>query len=138
MKRVALLGVAAVTLLALTTAGHAATTLKFITNETGSRDTERGFIFKEDVFQNGVKVGTDRGVCKFVIPAGSSQPTGARCKITITLADGKIILSARLSFSANRGPLTVTGGTGEYAGATGKGTYRNKRDDTTAVTLHLD
>jgi hypothetical protein len=138
MKRLALFGVAAVTLFAFVTAGHAATTLKFVTKETGGRDTERGFIFKEDVFQNGVKVGSDRAVCRYVIPAGSSQPTGARCRITITLADGKIIVSGRLSFSANHGRLIVTGGTGGYAGASGAGVYRNKPDETTAVTLHLD
>jgi hypothetical protein len=138
MKRLALFGVAAATLFSFLTAGHAATTLKFVLKQTSLRETGDGFIFKEDVFQRGAKVGSDRGVCKYVVPAGSSEPTGAKCKITITLAGGKIVLSGKLSFSSDRGPLTVTGGTGEYAGASGTGSYRNKADETTALTLHLD
>ncbi len=138
MRRFLLVGLVATMAVVYVTAASATTTLKFITKETSTKETAKGFIFKEDVLQNGSKVGTDRGVCKYIIPSGADQPTGASCVITISLADGKIILSAELAFDANGGPVKVTGGTGEYANASGTGTYRNKPNNRTAVTLHLN
>ena len=116
----------------------AATTLKLTLKETSSKDTSNGFIARDNIFQSGAKVGTSRAVCKYVFPSGSDNPTGASCKATFTLVGGKLRLSAEFSFEAGRGPVTVTGGTREYAGASGTGTLRLKANNTTVFTLRLN
>jgi hypothetical protein len=116
----------------------AATTLKLTLKETSSKDTPTGFTARDNIFQNGAKVGTSRAVCKYVIPSGSDNPTGANCKATFTLPDGKLRISASFAFESGRGPVKVTGGTGEYAGASGTGTVRLKANDDTVFTLRLN
>ena len=137
MRRFALIPFLAAAVALSATLASAATTIKFTTKQTSTRETAKGFVFNENVLRNGSKIGTDRGVCTYVIPAGSAQPTGAKCVITISLPGGRIVLSAKLLFDAESGSLKVTGGTGEYAGATGTGTYRALPRDRTAVTLQL-
>jgi hypothetical protein len=108
----------------------AAETIRLTTVETSSRATEDGFTFKERVYQGGELVGRGKGVCLLV------TTDVVDCVITLTLPDGKIVLSTRIA-GANRGTFKVVSGTGEYHGATGTGTWRNLPNDKTKITIKL-
>lgn len=130
--------VAAVAAVAILAPGAvASTTVEFTTKLTDDRATPNGFTVTEDVFRSGKKVGTARAVCRFY-PAGSDQPTGANCNITVSLPAGTIRIFGKLPFDVSRGHLKVIGGTGKFAGASGTGTYRALSSWRTAVTLHID
>ena len=60
-------------------------------------------------------------------PAGLHVPRHkADCKITVKLTGrGQIKLTATFTENSDHGPLTIVGGTGEFAGASGDGNYRN-------------
>jgi hypothetical protein len=115
----------------------AATTLKLTLKETSSKETGNGFIARDDIFQNGAKVGTGPAVCRYVFPSGSDNPTGASCKATLTLAGG----------NADHGRVRVPIGQrpreGHWRDGQISGRDRNRRtaaeaNNTTASTLHLD
>jgi len=57
----------------------------------------------------------------------------------VTRSRGTIQGTLRLKGNATRGSFKVVGGTGDYHGATGTGTYRNldTKGERTAVTLKL-
>jgi hypothetical protein len=139
-RRASLVAIAVVASLVVAGAGRAATTLKLVTVETSSDATETRFRVTEDLFQNGKKIGTDRIVCK----QASRADLITICRITYFLPAGTLLASVRLSVSdaaRDRIVLTVTGGTGDYANATGAGSIRDlpgKGRDKTTVTLHLD
>jgi hypothetical protein len=105
--------------------------------ETSSKETGNGFIARDDIFQNGAKVGTGPAVCRYVFPSGSDNPTGASCKATLTLAGG----------NADHGRVRVPIGQrpreGHWRDGQISGRDRNRRtaaeaNNTTASTLHLD
>jgi hypothetical protein len=83
------------------------------------------------VLQDGKKVGTDRLVCT---PRGHK----ADCKISVRLTGrGQVKLTATFGENSDHGPLTIVGGTGEFAGASGDGNYRDVTNYKTRVLLHL-
>ena len=83
------------------------------------------------MLQKGKKVGTDRLVCTF-------RGNKADCKIAVKLTGrGQIKLTATFTENSDHGPLTIVGGTGEFAGASGDGNYRNVAKNKTSVLLHL-
>ena len=105
--------------------------LRFFTVGQGQKDTGHGLIIVEKVLQDGKKVGTDRLVCTF-------RGHNADCKITVRLTGrGQVKLTATLGENSNHGPLTIVGGTGEFAGASGDGNYRNITGNKTRVLLHV-
>jgi hypothetical protein len=113
------------------TATGATTNLRFFTVPTGGGDTPNGFVQVEKVLQNGKKVGTDRLVCTF-------RHQKVDCKITVKLTGrGQIKLTATLGERSDHGPLKIVGGTGEFAGASGDGNYKNITDNKTRVILHV-
>jgi hypothetical protein len=109
----------------------AAETIRLTAVETSSRSTENGFTFKEKLYRGGELVGRSKGVCVV------TTPDVFDCKITVTLPDGKIVLSTRITGS-DRGSFTVVSGTGEYRGATGTGSWRNLPNDKTRITIRLN
>ena len=109
----------------------AAETIRLTTVETSSRATDAGFTFKEKLYQGGKLVGRGKGLCVIVTVEVFD------CKITLTLPDGKIVLSTRIA-GANRGTFKVVSGSGEFQGATGTGTWRNLPNDKTRVTIRLN
>lgn len=82
------------------------------TSEPGPGDA---FGFTDDLTQAGVLVGTDKGACTIVPDAK------AKCAATFTFAKGTVSAAGVNEFTADGTPftVTVTGGTGAYAGAKG-------------------
>ena len=114
-----------------TTAAGATTQLRFFTVQTAMRDTDDGFLVVEKVLQNGRRVGTDRLVCT----AGKRR---FDCRMTVRLTGrGQIKLTTVVREAANVGPLEIVGGTGEFAGASGTGNYKDLSDVKTRVTLTI-
>ena len=113
------------------TATGATTDLRFFTVETAAGETPNGFVLIEKVLQNGKKVGSNRLVCTF-------RRQKADCKITVKLTGrGQIKLTALFGERSNHGPLKIVGGTGEFAGASGDGNYKEVTDTKTRVVLHV-
>jgi hypothetical protein len=109
----------------------ATTNLHFFTVTQGEKETQNGFLIVEKVLQKGKKVGTDRLVCTF-------KANKANCKITVKLTGrGQIKLTTSLTENSNGGVLKITGGTGEFAGATGDGNFKNITESKTSVLLHV-
>jgi hypothetical protein len=109
----------------------ATTDLRFFAVTQGEKQTAHGFIIVEKILQGGKKVGTDRLVCTF-------RGHKADCTIAVMLTGrGQIKLTATFGENSDHGPLKIVGGTGEFAGASGDGNYRNITGTKTRVLLHV-
>ena len=109
----------------------ATTNLRFFTVETAAQETDNGFLVVEKVLQEGKKVGTDRVLCTF-------RQGKAHCKITVRLTGrGQLKLTTTLSEQSQGGKLRITGGTGEFAGASGDGSFKNITDSKSRVDLRV-
>jgi hypothetical protein len=109
----------------------ATTDLRFFTVGQAEKETKDGLLRVEKLLQDGKKVGTDRVVCTF-------RGHKADCKITVKLTGrGQLRLTATFGESSDHGPLTIVGGTGEFAGASGDGNYRDITSNKTRVLLHV-
>jgi hypothetical protein len=109
----------------------ATTDLRFFTVTTAEQETQSGFIIVEKVLQGGKKVGTDRLVCTF-------SQRKANCKITVKLTGrGQLKMTATFGQATEQGPLKIVGGTGEFAGASGGGTFKNVSENKTRVVLQV-
>jgi hypothetical protein len=100
----------------------------------GAGDMQTGptsFTFTERVYQRGQLVGSDRGVCSFF-----GRFENPRCRITLSLPQGKLFLILRLTPDP-RGHFKVTSGTGAYRGKTGVGIYRFIGTDSTRIVIWL-
>lgn len=99
------------------------------------------YSFRSKLLQHGAKVGTDRGTCVLTTIIGpADNPTGAtsRCTVTVTFHRGSITAKGTVTEAFDRlGTVTIpiVGGTGRYAGATGK--VRNKQLSDVKSTLTL-
>jgi hypothetical protein len=120
----------------LSGSAHAASTAKVIrllAVQQGQKDTSNGFVIRDNDFIGGKKAGRDTVTCKVV----SQQK--ANCKFVTVLAGGTIKANLTIVFSKSSGQGTITGGTGQYAGAKGKLTFGNlnEKGTRTAVVLTL-
>ena len=108
-------------------------TMSFTSVTVSQKQTKTGFSSVSTDLVAGKKVGTDRLVCTY---AGKDK---ARCKVTVIRPKGTIAIAFTTTQTSTGGPLTITGGTGSWSGATGTGTYKNldKNGSKTAVTLKL-
>ena len=89
------------------------------------------FTFSELVYRRGRLVGRDDAVCSW-----RAQFENIRCRITVSLPNGRLFLVLRLGPDP-QGSFKVTRGTGVYAGKTGVGIYRNLTDTLSKVTIWL-
>jgi hypothetical protein len=132
MTSLAILAATAAVLAAGSAQGAGASSIAFTTLTKSEGMTKSGFLLREDVLQNGRKVGTDVVRCR---PVGQK----VRCRVTVTLPRGTIVVTFTSAEGSSRGALRVVDGTGAYADATGGGLYRNlnPQGSRTAVTLRL-
>jgi hypothetical protein len=104
-------------------------------------DLPGGWLDRGIVYANGKKAGTSRWVCEFVYAPGADlvldEPEGVGCRSTFELAGGKLRFRFGYSLTTRRGPVTITGGTGRYAGATGNGRVRYLGFTRTRFTLRV-
>lgn len=132
MKRLIAVGAAVGVLGAGAVAANATTTISFISVTKSEKETRNGYMAKDEVRQNGKKIGTDTLTCKFA-------KNRAQCRVVVKLAKGSITATFTGSAQGTGGPLKIVAGTGAYAGATGTGSYKNlnKQGTRTRVTLRL-
>jgi hypothetical protein len=83
------------------------------------------------LYQRGRLVGRDHAVCRW-----TAQFENIRCRITVSLPHGKLFIFLRTGPDP-QGSFKVTGGTGDYAGKTGVGIYRNTSETVGKVTIWL-
>jgi hypothetical protein len=102
------------------------------------------FVFSDDVFLDGEKVGTDGGECVIVLftpgpdPAGDPEALTAQCVATVSLPDGQITAQGLVDFTQT-GPFTIaiTGGTGKYRTAHGEVEVTEESPDVDRLELKL-
>jgi len=99
-------------------------------------------VFSDDVFdkKGGTKLGTDGGVCTIV----RVEPTSAvaQCAATLSLGGGQIAVQGLVTFPlAEETPpkfdLPITGGTGDFEGASGHITVEELNDTDANITVFL-
>jgi hypothetical protein len=114
-------------------ASRTAKVIKLVAVQVSEKETANGFVIKDNDFIGGKKVGRDTLTCTVV-----SQRQG-KCKLLVVLPAGTIKANLVLVFSKSQGQGTINGGTGEYAGAKGRLTFRNlnEKGTRTAVVLTL-
>jgi hypothetical protein len=95
------------------------------------RPNDTTFLIHNNDVINGKKVGHDTLTCKVVAQSKVS------CSIVVVLAAGKLNGKFVQSLSASSGKGTITGGTGEYAGASGRFTFRNLNTEGTRTGVVL-
>lgn len=80
------------------------------------------FVFGDDLFRDGEKVGTDGGTCTFVRVEEASAT--ANCVVTLSLPKGQVTVQGLVTFAGegDAAPfvVAVTGGTGAYRTAHGE------------------
>jgi hypothetical protein len=114
-------------------AASGATVVKLVAVQQSQKDITNGFMFKDIDLIGGKRAGHDTATCKL-----ASQQK-ANCSILFYLSGGTIRAKLVILFSKPSGSGTITGGSGRYAGANGKLTFRNlnKEGTQTAVVLTL-
>ena len=95
------------------------------------------FVFSEDLFRNGDRVGRDAGEC--VIAEAQGESATVNCVATLELPGGQITVQGLVDFADPQPPFTiaVTGGTGRYRDADGELTIV-EAGDTDRFTIRLD
>jgi type II secretory pathway pseudopilin PulG len=96
------------------------------------------FIFSDDLFRGGRKVGHDGGVCTLVrlVPRVSAT---LQCVITLSLPTGQITIQGLPTFADGPGSFlfAITGGTGAYKTAHGQVKVVEVSDVEARLTLFL-
>jgi hypothetical protein len=97
------------------------------------------FVFSDDVFRGGHKVGITGGECIAVRSEPSPLPPGQEptsvtlsCAATVRLPDGQVTLQGLVTFSEDSGPsfvIAITGGTGAYRTAHGEATITETEEE---------
>jgi hypothetical protein len=100
------------------------------------------FVFTDNLFWNGKRVGEDHGSCTFTRITGTATSPSftAECQVTLVLAAGQITVQGAPTFS-EQGPqtntLAITGGTGAYRTAQGQIQARDVSETRTEITVQL-
>ena len=96
------------------------------------------FVFTERLMKRGERVGTDSGRCDLI--RATQRVYSLHCMVTLTLnGRGQLTVQGRLTFrrGSNDDPvLAITGGTGEFTGASGEFVLDDGRGPT-RFHLHL-
>ena len=93
------------------------------------------FIFHDVLRQRGQRVGHDGGVCTVT----SVEENQAQCLVTAGLAEGQITIQGLVVETGDPGRLVfaVTGGTGQYEGASGEVHVIEKSETLARIIVHL-
>jgi hypothetical protein len=102
------------------------------------------FVFSDEVFLDGEKVGMDGGECVIVLfqpgpdPQGEPAAVSAQCVATVMLPDGQITAQGLVDFTQTE-PFTiaVTGGTGKYRTAHGEVTVTEESEEVGVLDIRL-
>jgi hypothetical protein len=106
------------------------------------------FVFGEDVFRGGHKVGILGGECIVVrfapdpVPPGQDPASATlNCVATVRLPEGQVTLQGLVTFSEEAGPsfdIAITGGTGAYRTAHGQATVTEAEAEDAPDQLRLE
>lgn len=104
----------------------------------GDKKDSRGdtLVFSNELYDanDAEVVGTSNGSCVRTDPGKKMW----ECTWTNVLPDGNIVVQGPFSDDADESTLTVTGGTGEYAGASGEAVVRVHGDKKYEFEINLD
>jgi hypothetical protein len=111
--------------------GGKSVVFKFTTNDTADLDLGApgpsmgdDFVFSETLFRKGRKIGVTGGNCMTVGLEPPFEELTYQCMATLRMRNGQITLQGLLDATgpADPGPFTlaITGGTGDYTGASGR------------------
>ncbi len=95
------------------------------------------FLFADNVFRGGKKVGTDGGVCTATRVTSSAAPQ-FQCVVSVRLPEGQLTVQGLVDFSGKTSTFAITGGTGRYRDAGGYVVVPNTESNTTAITVFVD
>jgi hypothetical protein len=109
---------------------HASVTRTLVAKQTSSKTSAKGAVFSERLSEGGKAVGSDSGVCKTISSSISD------CRIVVRLRDGTILVHGKLS-EARTLKMTITGGTGAYAGARGSVVTKRRSAKVAELTLKI-
>lgn len=136
MKRSVVLGALVVCVICLVASvGQAAagsTVLRFVAVQVREKHpSDTSFIVENNDFVGARKVGTDTLRCRIVSDAK------AACTIRFRRTEGTVTARLTLTFSQSHGTGTITGGTKNYAGASGTLAFRDLNDEGTRTSVVL-
>jgi hypothetical protein len=97
------------------------------------------FIFHERLMKRGERVGTDSGRCDLI--RATNRTFAIHCMVTLTFAGkGQLTVQGAIKFKRGKNAdpvLAITGGTGDFAGASGEFVL-NEGQGPTRYEIHLD
>lgn len=103
------------------------------------------FVFSDDLYtrKGGDKVGIDGGECIVVRLDTAARSATVQCAVTASLDDrGQITVQGLVTFSESEAGATftlpITGGSGDFRGASGEITVEELSDTESNLTLSLD
>jgi hypothetical protein len=96
------------------------------------------FVFTDNLFKRGERVGTDHGEC--VTTRIQGQSGTFQCLVTAVFRRGQITVQGAVTFSDDTSPFTVaiTGGTGKFRDAAGEVVVDESAGAYTVLTFHLE
>jgi len=121
-------------------------TVQFAAIDLGDKGPSLGdqFVFSDDLFteKGGASAGFDGGVCTVVRHDEAAKTDTVQCEVTFSLEGGQIATQALLTLTGGNftgtqtGP--VTGGSGEFRGASGEVSVTFFSNDEANITFDLD
>jgi hypothetical protein len=121
-------------------------TVQFAAIDLGDKGPSLGdqFVFSDDLFteKGGANAGFDGGVCTVVRRDEAAKTDTVQCAVTFSLRGGQIATQALLTLTngnftgTQTGP--VTGGSGEFRGASGEVSATFFSNDEADITFDLD
>jgi hypothetical protein len=91
------------------------------------------FIFRDVLRHAGEKIGHDGGVCTVTSVKGPE----IQCLVTVSLSGGQIVIAGLIKGNPEEFVFAVTGGTGQYQGASGEAHLVILSDTVAQVTIDL-
>jgi hypothetical protein len=127
-------------------------TLRLVARTVATADLDLGatglslgdrFVFTEDLYQQGRRVGQDNGECTItrITGTGANARVTSQCLVTATLPGGQLTVQGAATFTETGAPapftLAVTGGTGDYQKARGQVRVRETSETEAELTIRL-
>ena len=96
------------------------------------------FVLTNGLYQGGERVGALHATCVVTRKAATPERTRLLCSGSYKVPGGTLVGTALLRTSGQTSHIAVTGGTGQYAGASGTSTEVNNEDGSGTVTIELE